>query len=99
MSNKYKHFNQSQAELDYHNMGPMTHQQIIDIADEFIEDCLANNYKRVTIITGVGIHSQNGPVIKPLVSDYLRSHPAVAKFSTAKIGEGGDGVLVIRLAD
>lgn len=99
MVNKYEHFNKSQVELDFHNMGPMRHQEIIDTADEFINEALESGYYRVAIITGTGIHSKNGPVVKPLVEELLKNHPAVRNFKEGKFAHGGSGVFIIKLQD
>jgi len=97
MVNKYKQFNQAEVELDFHNRGPMIHQQILDLADEFIKESLNDGYSLISIITGVGIHSKNGPVIKPLIEDLLRSHPLVKDFKEGKFTQGGQGVFKVRL--
>jgi len=97
MANKYQELNKAQAQLDFHNRGPMTHQQIIDLADDFIRDSSADGCRTIDIITGLGIHSKNGPVIKPLVEDLLRSHPLVESFQEGKFAQGGQGVFKIKL--
>ncbi|MBU1203021.1 Smr/MutS family protein [Patescibacteria group bacterium] len=97
MSNKYQHFNNAQAELDFHNRGPMTNQQIVDLADKFIHQSASEGCRTIAIITGVGIHSKNGPVIKPLIEDLLRSHPLVLSFAEGKFAQGGQGMFKIKL--
>lgn len=98
MANKYKEFNKAQAQLDFHDRGPMTHQQIVDLADDFISNSSADGLKTIAIITGVGIHSKKGPVIKPLIEDLLRSHTLVKNFQEGKFAQGGQGSFVIKLA-
>lgn len=97
MANKYKHLQTPQAEFDFHNLGILTHEQILNLADDFIQDCVASGYRLVSIITGVGLHSKNGPVVKPVVADFLRNHPAVESFSEGKFTQGGQGVLIVKL--
>lgn len=97
MANKYQHLQAPQAEFDFHDRGPLTHGQILDLADEFINDCRQDGYRIVSLITGVGIHSKNGPVIKPIIADFLASHPLVASFSEGKYAEGGQGVFIVKL--
>ena len=97
MANKYKHLNLPQAEFDFHGRGPLTHQAILELADNFISDCLANNLTAISFIVGQGIHSANGSVIKPVMADFLQSHPAVKSFSEGKHTEGGQGVFIVRL--
>lgn len=97
MANKYKHLQTPQAEFDFHGYGPLTQAQILDMADEFIQDCLANGYRLVSIITGVGLHSKNGPVIKPAIADFLKNHPAVESFNEGKFTQGGSGLFLVKL--
>jgi DNA-nicking Smr family endonuclease len=97
MANKYQHLNQSQAELDFHNRGPLTRQDILALADDFIRDSLENNYSVISFIVGQGIHSSNGPVIKPLIADFLKNHPRVKNFSEGKFAEGGSGIFNVKL--
>ena len=98
MANKYQQFNLPQAEFDFHNLGRLTHQDILKLADDFINDSQKNNLKIVSFIVGQGIHSANGPVIKPLLADWLSSHPAVKSFSEGKFGAGGQGVFIVKLS-
>lgn len=97
MANKYKHLQTPQSEFDFHGLGALTQAQILDLADEFINDCLASGYRLVSIITGVGLHSQNGPVVKPVIADFLANHLDVQSFSEGKFTEGGQGVFIIKL--
>ena len=97
MANKYKHLQTPQAEFDFHGLGILTHEQILNLADDFIQDSLESGYRLVSIITGVGLHSKNGPVVKPAVEDFLKNHPDVESFSEGKFAEGGSGVFLVRL--
>ncbi len=97
MPNKYQHLQTPQAEFDFHDRGPMTHGEILNLADNFVKDCHHDGYKIISIITGTGIHSKNGPVIKPIIADFLASHPMVANFSEGKHAQGGQGVFIIKL--
>jgi len=97
MANKYQHLNLPQAEFDFHNLGRLTHQDILKLAEDFIADCLEDNLKIVSFIVGQGIHSANGPVIKPLLAEWLSNHPAVKSFSSGKFGAGGEGVFIVKL--
>jgi len=97
MANKYKHLQTPQAEFDFHGLGVLTHTQILDMADDFIRDCVDSGYRLVSIITGVGLHSKSGPVVKPLIADFLGSHSAVESFSEGKYTEGGQGAFIVKL--
>jgi len=54
---------------------------------------------RIAIITGTGIHSKNGPVVKPLIEDLLKNHPNVRNWQEGKFAHGGSGVLLVKLRD
>ena len=97
MANKYKHLSLPQAEFDFHDRGPLTQQDILQLADDFISDSLENNFSIISFIVGQGIHSASGPVIKPLVADFLKNHPAVRSFSEGKFTQGGQGVFIVKL--
>ncbi len=97
MANKYKHLQTPQAEFDFHGLGVLTHGQILDLADGFIYECLEHSFTFVSIITGIGIHSKNGPVVKPVIEDFLKNHPDVESFSEGKFTQGGQGLFLVRL--
>jgi DNA-nicking Smr family endonuclease len=97
MANKYQHLNLPLASLDFHNRGPLTSEQIIELTEDFINECLEQNLKTISFIVGQGLHSANGPVIKPLLSDYLKQHPLVKNISPGKYTQGGQGVLIVKL--
>ena len=97
MANKYKNLNLPQAEFDFHDRGPLTQQDILQLADDFISDSLENNFSIISFIVGQGIHSASGPVIKPLLADFLKNHPAVRSFSEGKFTQGGQGVFIVKL--
>lgn len=97
MPNKYQHFNNIQASFDFHELGPLTQEQILGLTDDFLEQAKANNLSLVSLIVGQGLHSSNGPVIKPLLSDYLKQHPLIKNVSPGKYAQGGQGVLVVKL--
>jgi DNA-nicking Smr family endonuclease len=97
MSNKYKHLNEVQAEFDFHNRGPLRHEVILNLADDFINECMENNFNTISFIVGQGIHSPKGQVIKPMIADFLKNHPAVKSFSEGKFTQGGSGVFIVKL--
>jgi DNA-nicking Smr family endonuclease len=95
--NKYAHMNQPQAELDYHDRGKLTEQEIKSLAQEFIENCVERGVKRILIITGKGLHSAEGPVVRPLLKWYLHKLPQVLSVETARRDRGGDGAFEVEL--
>lgn len=97
MANKYKHLRLPQAEFDFHGRGILTHAQILGLADDFLYECVEQGHRLISIITGVGLHSKNGPVVKPVIADFLRNHPAVESFTEGKYTEGGQGVFLVKL--
>lgn len=97
MANKYKQLSLPQAEFDFHNRGPLRQTDILKLADDFIIDCLDNNFTLISFIVGQGIHSSKGPVIKPTIADFLKSHPRVVSFSEGKFTEGGQGVFIVKI--
>jgi DNA-nicking Smr family endonuclease len=97
MANKYQQLNLPQAEFDFHDRGPLTSHDILGLADNFILNSLRNNLTIISFIVGKGIHSANGPVIKPLLADFLKNHPDVKSFSEGKFAQGGEGVFIVKL--
>lgn len=97
MPNKYENLNKIQAEFDFHNLGILSPQEIYSLADEFILNSQKNKLKKISFIVGQGKHSKNGPVIKPLLQEYLNNHSSISKVSLGKFAQGGEGVLVVDL--
>ncbi len=95
--NKYAHMAQPQAELDYHSLGILTHDDICMRAQNFIQHCADRGMHTVLIITGKGTHSERGPVIGPLLRKFLPQLPLVHKVSTARRDRGGEGALEVEL--
>ena len=55
----------------------------------------SNDYSHVRIITGKGIHSENGPVIKDFIKSYLKRNNIY--FIQSKIEDGGEGSIEVFL--
>ncbi len=76
-----------------------TPSEIIDLhgytarESENILDDLFKDKKNlhVRIITGKGIHSENGPVLRDFVKNYLNRRNI--RFSQSKLQDGGEGAL------
>lgn len=96
-ADKYAHLQEPQAELDYHQFGMMTEDEIQRIARDFVESCSKKGLERILIITGKGLHSVDGPVIRPLLKWYLHKLPQVLSVETARRDRGGEGALEIKL--
>ena len=94
---KYAFLHESQAELDFHGRGMLRQEEICRITEVFIEDAVKKGFKRLLIITGKGLHSSDGPVIKPLLSWYLHKLPSVKSAVTARRDRGGEGALEVEL--
>lgn len=62
------------------------------IMDELLQE---KNLRHVRIITGKGLHSGKGPVLRAYVQSYLQERGI--GFSPAKLYHGGDGALEIFL--
>lgn len=97
-SNKYASLARPQLTLDFHKAGILTRQEITALTQRFLERCRDKGLTKVMIITGKGLHSQDGQaVIKPLVEAILRRSEHVKTCSWAPINRGGDGAFEINL--
>ena len=71
------------------------------MTEEFVASCRGEGLERIRIITGKGVHSKSGrPVVKPQVQrtlDGLARSGDIASWSMAKITEGGEGAIDVRL--
>ena len=85
----------AQAELDLHGL---TTAQAGPALQSFIAECVAAGCERVRIIHGKGQRSGQGlPVLKPLVIESLKGHPAVLALRSAGPRDGGAGALRVLL--
>ena len=57
---------------------------------------LERKYDHIRIITGKGIHSKNGSVIREFVKEYLFKRNI--HFTQAKIQDGGEGAIEVFFA-
>ena len=95
-SNKYAHLAKPQLELDFHKAGLLTKEEIIALTKRFLQIASQKKLQKVAIITGKGLHSQNGQsVIKPIVESILHKSEYVKTFSWAPRTRGGDGAYEI----
>ena len=84
-----------EAELDLHGL-------IIAVASEkvgfFLQDSIYQGFKTVLIITGKGLHSSDGPVLRQAVEKLLgQERELVIEWGVAPRRYGGDGALVVFL--
>jgi DNA-nicking Smr family endonuclease len=96
--NKYAHLAEPQATLDFHGRGILTEQQICTLAKDFVDQSVSKGFRKILIITGKGLHSEQGPVIEPLLRKFLPTLPAVRSVLTARRDRGGEGALEVELA-
>lgn len=85
----------AEAQLDLHGL---TAPQASAALQAFIADCLTAGCERVRIIHGKGQRpGQDLPVLKPLVIESLRGHPAVLALRSAGPRDGGSGAVRVLL--
>lgn len=85
----------AQATLDLHEH---TSDEALIAVDQFIERARQQSIPAVCIIHGKGQYSQNNtPVLKNLLNNYLRHHPGVLAFHSAKKEAGGTGAIYVLL--
>lgn len=78
-------------ELDLHGLNLAAAR---DLVAEFIASNRANGRRCVRIIHGKGYRSgTRGPVLKSAVNDWLRRHPDVIAFASARPLDGGTGAV------
>ena len=66
------------------------------LLNDFFETAQENKHQQVLVITGKGLHSPSGaPTLRPFVKDWLFRHSY--NFRPAKLNQGGDGALLIRI--
>jgi DNA-nicking Smr family endonuclease len=95
--NKYQHLAEPQAEFDFHGRIWESQRVIKEAVDRFIVECRDKEFKKILIVTGKGIHSQNGPVVKPVVLGYLGAREDVKSVVDAPVNFGGSGALMVLL--
>lgn len=86
-NNKYLQI--SQAEIDLHGL---TRAEARDSLLEFLENSRDKKYKRIRVITGKGLHSENGQsVLNGYIKNILEKEGL--EYSDAKICDGGSGAI------
>ncbi len=86
-----------QATLDLHGE---TQKDSGSMILSFLEECTANGLRKVSIITGKGLHSENGTgVLREKALSILSSSPLVEETSSAPLSKGGSGALWVILRE
>ena len=84
-----------QSTLDLHGMKGEEAEKAVN---GFLEECRRVNIRKISIITGKGLHSEDGvPVIRNLVSTILDSSPYVSEKTKAPFNYGGTGAFWVIL--
>lgn len=84
-----------EAELDLHGLTRLESQQQLN---EFVNECREHGIRCVRIIHGKGYGSSNqGPVIKPLVNQWLQRRDEILAFCSARPADGGTGAVYVLL--
>ena len=95
MGNKYESLAKPQATLDYHGRVWRSESEIKGALDRFILECRSKGFLKVLVVTGKGLHSENGAVVKPIVLGYLKSRDDIKSVVDAPENQGGAGALMV----
>ncbi|MDT4968515.1 MAG: mismatch repair protein MutS2 [Acidobacteriota bacterium] len=74
------------------NLIGRTTDEAVDEADKFLDEAFMNSMGHVRIIHGHGTGA-----LRRAISDFLKSHPHVARFAQAPQDQGGAGATVVEL--
>lgn len=86
-----------QATLDLHGA---TQKEGESLVSEFLLDAFNNGIRKVSIVTGKGLHSEGGSsVLKEMTEIILSSNEFVSQVSTAPNNKGGSGAFWIILKE
>ncbi|MEX1080875.1 MAG: Smr/MutS family protein [Halofilum sp. (in: g-proteobacteria)] len=85
-----------EAELDLHGM---TRVEAATALEQFMRECRQRRLGCVRIVHGKGRRSSDqGPVLKPAVANWLRRRNEVLAFTSARPVDGGSGALYVLLS-
>ena len=83
------------ARLDLHRLQL---EEAAERTERFIAQCTAAHFKTACVIHGKGYRSPNQtPLLKNLINLFLREHPAILAFHSARPRDGGTGAIYILL--
>lgn len=84
-----------QATLDLHGK---TQEEAEEAVSVFLKDCRAHKIRKISIITGKGLHSEGGVgVLRDVVSDLLEKDGGISEKSKAPLQYGGSGAFWVIL--
>ena len=84
-----------QATLDLHGK---TQEEAEEAVSVFLKDCRAHKIRKISIITGKGLHSEGGVgVLRDVVSDMLEKDGGISEKSNAPLQYGGTGAFWVIL--
>lgn len=82
--------------IDLHNLTLLQAQTLLEA---FLNDALMDQYIAVKIIHGKGLQSNHHfPVLKNMVNQTLRLHPAIEAFCSTGQKQGGTGAVLVKLS-
>jgi len=90
MPNKYARTPDATLDLHQH-----TREEAKEAVNAFLHEAETAGHSLVRIITGKGVHSNDGPVLGYVVRCMLREYGYA--FSDAKVNEGGEGAIDVKL--
>lgn len=79
-----------QRKLDLHGL---TVNQAQTELDSFIRRCRLENIKKILIIHGKGMHSENKPILKTFVTAYLQINKHIGETGIPGRSDGGSGAV------
>lgn len=86
-----------QATLDLHGEYKAEGEVAIK---EFLQSSYDNGLRKISIITGKGLHSEDGQsVLKTLLDEILKSTPYISEYNNAPLNKGGSGASWIILKE
>ena len=93
---KMRHSKYLQAPQDEIDLHGLTRAESLDSRLKFLENSREKKYKRIRIVTGKGLHSENGQsVLNGYIKNILEKEGL--NFSDAKIYDGGSGAIDVQL--
>ena len=78
--------------------GIQTFEEAEEAVSVFLKDCRAHKIRKISIITGKGLHSEGGVgVLRDVVSDLLEKDGGISEKSNAPLQYGGSGAFWVIL--
>lgn len=75
--------------LDLHTFRP---QEVLDLLEEYLAECLAAGFSTVRIV-----HGKGRGVLRERVHAFLKRHPRVVSFEDGPLDAGGWGATIVEL--